>query len=132
VYNALSEEGVVRTVQGSGTFVISQYDGDNVTAATSLATTLRAVADQARRLGLSRKEFSRLTAEAEAAGYREDGPAMWFVECSPRDTEELAGSLSTLLEQTVRPLLTYELPDHVLATSGTDQMFITTPFHVEE
>ena len=132
VYNELSDEGLVRTVQGSCTFVIRRSDVDEVVAATQLAQTLRTIADQARHLGLSRTEFSRLAAEAEAAGYQEDGPTMWFVECSPRDTEELAGSLSTLLERTVRPLLTYELPDHLLSSPDSEQVFITTPFHVDE
>ncbi len=133
VYADLAAEGVVRTVHGSGTFVIGQPQfGDGTDAAVEMAASLRELATQARRLGLSRKEFGRLAVEAEAAAYEDQGPAMWFVECSRKDTEELAAGLSTLLERNVRPLLTFELPHHLVSNGDFNQFFITTPFHVEE
>jgi len=133
VYGELAEEGIVRSVHGSGTFVIAPPNSlVGSDAVDQVASALRELAAQARHLGLSRKEFSRLATDAEAAGFEDLGPSMWFVECSYKDAEELAGSLSTMLERSIRPLLTDELPHHMVANSDGDNFFITTPFHVEE
>lgn len=133
VYSDLAEVGLVRTVHGSGTYVIAVPSADQAAEGVEeLVGALRQLAVQARRLGLSRRAWSRLVAEAEAAGFADDAFTMWFVECSPKDTEELSTSLSTLLERNVRPLLVDDLPHHLVARGSHSDFFITTPFHFDE
>lgn len=133
VYGELADEGLVRTVRGSGTFVVDvPGEAQANQAMAELSASLYSLALQARRLGLSREAWARLVTEAEAEGFRADGPTMWFVECSPRDTEELAASLCTLLEGRVRPLLTTDLRRRTSDFVEEGQLFITTPFHFEE
>ncbi len=127
----LVQDGVLRAVQGRGTYVVSVPDTDG-RAADQLYASARSLAIQARRLGLTRRDWVRLTTEAEAAAYEGEGPALWFVECSPRDGEELSASLSTLLEAPVRPMMVDELPHHLVAHPVEPGFFITTPFHLEE
>lgn len=127
----LVHDGFLRAVQGRGTFVVAMPSAE-LRATDELYATARALAEQARRLGLSRRDWARLTADAEEAAYNLDGPALWFVECSRRDAEELSGSLSMLLERPVRPMLVDELPHHLVAASSEPGFFVTTPFHLEE
>ena len=131
VVSDLVHDGVLRTAQGRGTFVVSVPDTDGC-ASDQLLASARSLAIQARRLGLTRRDWVRLTTEAEAAAYEGEGPSLWFVECSPRDGEELSASLSTLIEDPVRPMMVDELPHHLVAHPGEPGFFITTPFHLEE
>lgn len=133
VYNVLASEQILRTVHGKGTFVIRLPAArEGVEAAVEVAAALRDLAVQSRRLGLTRKEFSRLAADAESASYEALGPSIWFVECSIKDAEELAGSLGTILDRSIRPMLTTDLPHHLMSDEGGHSFFITTPFHVDE
>lgn len=133
VYGELADLGVVRMDHGRGTFVLGVPDaGDRQGAVDELFEALCDLATQSRNLGLSRRDWARLAADAEAAGYEGEETAIWFIECSPKDTDELALSLSTLLELPVRPMLVDDLPHHLVASPADDDLFITTPFHVEE
>ncbi len=131
VVTEMAQDGVLRTVQGSGTFVVAIPDAGPA-AVDDLYASARTLALQARRLGLSRRDWARLTAEAESAAFGGEGPALWFVECSHRDAEELCASLSMLLERPVRPLLVDELPHHLMGRADAPGFYITTPFHVDE
>lgn len=132
VYSELAAEGIVRTVQGSGTFVVAVPDRNSSGGAVEeLYRSLAELSVRARRLGLSRREWRRLADDAEATGFSEDGPTIDFVECSIRDADELAASLSTLLERYVRPVLVDDLPE-LLLLEDSEHFLITTPFHVEE
>lgn len=132
-YGELAALGIVRMVHGRGTFVLGvPSTGDRQKAVNQLFAALRDLATQSRHLGLTRRDWTRLVLDAEAAGYEGGEPAAWFVECSPKDTDELAASLSTLLELPVRPMLVDDLPHHLVASQEDDALFITTPFHVEE
>ena len=132
-YGELADLGIVRTVHGRGTFVLGvPTTGDHQEAVDEIFAALRDLATQSRHLGLTRRDWSRLAADAEAAGYEGEETSTWFIECSPKDTDELAASLSTLLELSVRPMLVDDLPHHLVASARSDNLFITTPFHVEE
>lgn len=131
VVTDLVHEGLLRSVQGRGTFVLAVPTTDG-RATDELYASARSLATQARRLGLSRRDWARLTSDAEDAAYDEEGPTLWFVECSQRDGEELSASLSTLLERPVRPMLVDELPHHLVAHPLEPGFFITTPFHLHE
>lgn len=129
----LVRDGVVRSEHGRGSFVLAVPGGDaGPGAVDALVLSARDLAQRARRLGVTRREWASLTAEAEARAYEAEGPAMWFVECSLRDAEELSQSLSTLLDRPVRPLLVDELPHRLMAGNVVGSCFVTTPFHVEE
>ncbi len=133
VYGELAEEGLLRTVQGSGTFVVDVPGPAHARRALAeLSAGLQALALQARHLGLTREDWVRLTAEAEAEGFRGEGPATWFVERSRPEAEELAARLCALLERPVLPLLTTELPRHRRELGAARQLLITTPFQLEE
>jgi DNA-binding transcriptional regulator YhcF (GntR family) len=134
VYGQLADYGIVRMVHGAGTFVLSmppvEFEG---VAIDKLFNGLQEQALQARRLGLSRLEWARLVADAEAAAYaEEDTLSMWFVECSPPDTSELASSLTALLERPVRPMIVDNVHHHIVSRPAGNDLFITTPFHAEE
>lgn len=129
----LARDGVVRSDHGRGTYVLTVPGAEADTSAIEgVVTGMRELARQARRLGVTRREWAALAAEAESHAFEDDGPSMWFVECSLRDAEELSHSLSTLLERPVRPLLVDALPHHLLGRGGAGEVFVTTPFHVEE
>ncbi len=133
VYSDLEAHGVVRMIHGRGTFVVSVPGSElGEEAIDGIRTMLSELAVHARRLGLSRRDWVDLTSQAEQRGFDRDGPAMWFVECSPKDTEELAASLRALLERPVKPLLIDDLPHHTLSQLNADDFFITTPFHAAE
>lgn len=128
----LARDGVVRSDHGRGTYVLSVPGAEAETSAIEgVVAGMRELATQARRLGVTRREWAALAAEAESRAFEDDGPSMWFVECSLRDAEELSQSLSTLLERPVRPLLVDALPHHLLDRRG-GEVYVTTPFHVEE
>lgn len=133
VYGELADMGVVRSVHGSGTFVVSlpPLDGQP-SARDTLAASMQRLAAEAFRLGISRREWGRLAAEAGELAFADEGPAMWFVECSPKDTEELATSLGTLLARNVRPLLVRDVERTLASDAAAQHFFITTPFHVDE
>lgn len=131
VVSDLVHDGLLRSEQGRGTFVVAVPTSDG-RATAALYASARALATQARRLGLSRRDWARLNTNAEEAAYDEEGPTLWFVECSQRDGEELSASLSTLLERPVRPMLVDELPHHLVAHPLESGFFVTTPFHIEE
>jgi DNA-binding transcriptional regulator YhcF (GntR family) len=129
----LARDGVVRSDHGRGTYVLAVPGAEADTSAVErVVTGMRELARQAHRLGVTRREWGALVAEAESQAFEDDGPSMWFVECSLRDAEELSQSLSTLLERPVRPLLVDALPHHVVGGGGGGEIFVTTPFHVEE
>ena len=133
VYGELADAGLLRTVQGSGTFVVDVPGPAQARQALAeLSAGLRALALQARRLGLSREDWARLVDEAEAEGFRAEGPTMWFVERAARDAEEFAARLCTLLERPVLPLPTTELPRRSGELGGPGQLLVTTPFQLEE
>jgi DNA-binding transcriptional regulator YhcF (GntR family) len=129
----LARDGVLRSVHGRGSYVL-EVPGDEAGAGAIevVVATARELAKQARRLGLTRREWASLTADAEALAFESEGPSMYFVECSLRDAEELSQSLSTLLERPVRPMLVDELPHRLVGTNLPAPFFITTPFHIEE
>lgn len=133
VYGELADMGIVRSVHGSGTFVVAlpPLDGQP-SAIDSLTTSVQRLAAEASRLGVSRGEWGRLTAEAGELAFANDVPTMWFVECSPKDTEELAASLGTILARNVRPLLVWDVGHTLASDDSARHFFITTPFHVEE
>lgn len=133
IYGELADEGLVKTVHGSGTFVVKvPGEARAGRARAELRSNLHDLAALARQLGLSRAEWVELTSEAEAVGFSDDELTTWFVECSLRDSEELASSLCTLLGRHVRPLLTTELAAGGPASADESQLFVTTPFHLEE
>jgi DNA-binding GntR family transcriptional regulator len=128
----LARDGIVRSDHGRGTYVVSVPGAEADTSAIEgIVAGMRELATQARRLGVTRREWAALAAEAESHAFEDDGPSMWFVECSLRDAEELSQSLSALLERPVRPLLVDALPHQLLDRRG-GEVFVTTPFHVEE
>ncbi len=132
IYKELADDGIVRTVHGSGTFVVSVPGPEHgVGAVDELSSSLAALAEQARYLGLSRGAWDELVAESSSQAFLGSEPGIWMVECSRKDVEELSLRLSTLLRRSVNPLLVDEVPGR-LRTCGPDDIFLTTPFHYEE
>lgn len=132
IYRELSDDGIVRTVHGSGTFVVAVPGPDyGVGAVDELASSLTALAEQARHLGLSREAWDELVAESADQVFVGSEPGIWMVECSKKDVEELSVRLSTLLQRSVNPLLVDEVPS-LLRDCGPDDIFLTTPFHYDE
>jgi len=133
VIRELGDEGVVRSEQGRGTFVLTAPTmPEALDAALDVRSSLRALAARARDLGLSPEQFARWSLEAVTAAAQDAPLRMRFVECNPFDTRELADHIGHLLRRRVEPLLLKDLLDHPEgAVEGTD-LFITTPFHIEE
>lgn len=132
IYRELADEGIVRTVHGSGTFVVSvpgpEHGGS---AIDELAADLESLAEQARHLGLSRTAWDDLVAESSDRAFVDPDPGIWIVECSKRDVEALSVNLTTLLRRSVNPLLVNEVPK-LMDDCGPHDIFLTTPFHYEE
>lgn len=132
IYRELADEGIVRTVHGSGTFVISvpgPEHGRN--AIDELTGSLAALTEQARHLGLSRRSWDDLVARSADRTFDCPDPGLWIVECSRRDVDALSANLTTLLGRSVTPLLVDEIPSR-LGQCGPDDIFITTPFHYDD
>lgn len=130
VYRELSDAGILRTVHGSGTYVVTvpgpEHDHQIRDALHAAAKNL---AEQARRLGISHTDWLSLVSQAEVFTDTDLNHAVWMVECSRKDTEELAAGLSRILDREITPLLVDEVGDQ--PRSGQDT-FITTPFHFDE
>ncbi len=134
VYTDLSAEGVLKTVQGSGTFVLSYpHQRADGTAEAELERSLNQLATVASRLGMSRDRFSAIAERAGARAFGSAARQVWFVECNVHDTEDLAISLGTVLGVRVEPLTTQQLGDanQELQVQPED-LVITTPFHRAE
>jgi len=130
VYTDLSAEGVLKTVQGSGTFVLSyplqRADG---TAEAELERSLDQLAGVASRLGLSHERFVALAERAADKAFRSAARQVWFVECNVHDTQDLAISLGTVLGVPVEPLTTQQLGAATELPVQPEDLVITTPFH---
>lgn len=132
VYGELAEDGILRTAHGSGTYVVS-VPGDTFgdRALSTLTAALADLAEQARHLGLTRESWEQLVARSAETAFKGDAPAIWMVECSRKDVQELSQSLTRLLDREVGPLLVEEVPAALDASNG-DDVFLTTPFHYDE
>ncbi len=132
IYKELADDGIVRTVHGSGTFVVCVPGPEHgIGAVDELFSSLAALAEQARHLGLSRGAWDELVAESSSQAFAGAELGIWMVECSRKDVEELSLRLSTLLRRSVKPLLVDDVPRRLRAC-GPDDIFLTTPFHFEE
>lgn len=132
-YRELAERGTVRSERGRGTFVLSAPDP---TLATTVSDTLRDelahLALRALEAGVGPKAFVRLAEEASAAQLARDPLRVFFVECNPFDTSEVAEHITRLLQLRVEPLLVDELQAHPEMFTASADLFITTPFHIDE
>lgn len=130
VYAELCDQGVLKTVRGSGTYVVA-YPSERLgpSAESELLDALDRLAVQSRRLGLARWQWRELVERAERSAYAEAAPRIWFVECNPRDTEDLAASLGALLDARVTALLTDDLTAGRPPGPKPGDLVVTTPFH---
>ena len=131
VYRELTDMGILRTVHGSGTYVVTIPGPEHDTEALeTIRSAVHKLAEQARRIGISHDDWLNLASAPEVFNLPTgDGPAVWMVECSRRDVDELALGLSRVLDREISPVLVDELDKHPDAGHDT---FITTPFHFDE
>lgn len=130
VYRELSDVGILRTVHGSGTYVVAvpgpEFDSEITDALRAAAKNL---AEQARRVGITHDEWMALAAQTEVFAGSGARPSVWMVECSRKDVDELAAGLSRILNREIVPILV----DEVAGQFRSDRdAFITTPFHFDE
>lgn len=132
VYRELADDGIVRTVHGSGTFVVAIPGPEHgANAIDALSASLTALAEQARRLGLTREGWEDLVSGSTQRTFLAADPVVWMVECSRKDVDELSHSLTSLLSRSVNPLLVTELPG-MTGSFGPADIVLTTPFHYDE
>lgn len=132
VYRELANDGIVRTMHGSGTYVIAVPGPEHgEDALGKLSSSLKALAEQARQLGLSRDSWNNLATESADSAFLAGDSVIWMVECSRKDVDELSNSLTTLLQRSVNPVLVTEVSQKLIGCSPAD-VFLTTPFHYDE
>lgn len=132
-YRQLADQGVVRSEQGRGTFVVSLPKARREGAAVlALEEALSSAFLRANSAGISSSEFLQLAESVAARQATTARPRIYFVECNSLDTNELADNISHVLNLRVNPLLV-----DTLTLSPTDyqrkaDLVVTTPFHLEE
>ncbi len=132
-YRELAERGILRSEQGRGTFVLrkpreEQFPPTRV----QLQGELRQLAAWARDSGLAPDEFLASARQALQEAYRQTALKLFFVECNPFDTRELADSIGRLFQLRVEPLLVDDLLERPDTYRETADLFITTSYHIDE
>jgi len=129
----LAEQGVLRSEQGRGTFVLGQPAPETLRPTRELLhSRLKEIACQARDSGLEAAEFLASARQVVGETYRQKPLQLFFVECNPYDTEEVAKSIEHILQVRIEPLLVDELLGSPQVYLGTADLFITTPYHIDE
>lgn len=132
-YRELSDAGTVRLEQGRGTFVVKlPAQPSTPSQKARLLEDVTRMTARARSLGIDRQELLDSFNEAVLAAYERNGVRISFVECNPYDTTELAEHIGNLLRVHVEPLLVQDLLANPAEHVPRTDMFITTPFHIDE
>lgn len=132
-YRHLADQGIVRSEQGRGTFVVSLPKARRDEAAlAALEEELSTTFMRAKATGISSSDFLQLAESIAARQAANARPRIYFVECNSLDTNELAENISHVLHLRVNPLIVHALTENATDYQRKADLVVTTPFHLEE